>query len=102
MADDRRVCVFASFAPKHGREDEVRAVLDEMAHKTRAEPGCQVYDLYQDDAGTTFRLFERYTGQEALDFHRSSEHYIAYRKAIAELLQAPIDVVVLREANVAS
>jgi hypothetical protein len=56
------VCVFASFAPKPGREAQVRAVLDEVADKTRTEPGCELYDIYQStDSKDQIHLFERYT-----------------------------------------
>lgn len=101
---DQPVIVFASFYPRPGQADEVREVLDGMIGPTRAEEGNEVYDLYRADGddGPAFHLFERYTGQDALQAHRDSDHYKAYRAAIGDLLAQPIDVVVLAEVDTAS
>ena len=94
------VVVFASFVPLDGNTDAVRKILQGMRVSTRQEPGCEVYDLYtaETDGRTTFHLFERYTGADALQAHRASDHYQAYRAAIPDLLDGPIGVVVLTEA----
>jgi quinol monooxygenase YgiN len=98
---DRPVTVFASFAPRRGRADEVAAILRRMRTATREEPGNEQYDLFrarQDDR-TTFHLFERYTDAAALDAHRATEHYKAYRAEIPDLLDEPIGVIVLTEVD---
>lgn len=94
--DDRPVSVFASFRPTAGKEDELQELLSWMVGHTRAEPGCERYDLYrgQGDAGT-FHLFERYRDDAALEAHRASDHYVEYRRKVGDLLEAPIDVLVL-------
>ena len=93
---DRAVSVFASFHPHPGREVELRALLTWMVERTRAEPGCERYDLYEErDAGGVLHLFERYRDQEALETHRATEHYVEYRHKVAEMLRDPIGVVVL-------
>jgi quinol monooxygenase YgiN len=90
------VIVFASFRPGPGKEDEVEALLSWMVGHTRTEPGCERYDLYRAPGdGTTFHLFERYRDDAALEAHRASEHYVEYRRKVTDLLEAPIDVLVL-------
>lgn len=90
------VTVFASFRPLPGKADELRELLSWMVEHTRAEPGCDRYDLYRRaETGETFHLFERYRDQEALAAHRTAEHYVEYRRRVADLLEGGVDVVVL-------
>jgi quinol monooxygenase YgiN len=94
--DDQAVVVFASFRPIAGKETELQDLLSWMVGHTRAEPGCERYELYRkQEDGDTFHLFERYRDGEALAAHRASDHYVEYRRRVADLLDAPIDVLVL-------
>lgn len=93
---DHAVIVFASFRPISGKEGELEELLSWMVGHTRDEPGCERYDLFRKEGdGETFHLFERYRDDEALEAHRASEHYVVYRRKVADLLEAPIDVLVL-------
>jgi quinol monooxygenase YgiN len=93
---DSPVSVFASFRPREGTEVALRSLLTWMVERTRAEPGCDRYDLYEErEAGGALHLFERYRSQEALEAHRASDHYVEYRRQVADLLEEPIGVVVL-------
>lgn len=95
MSDDP-VSVFASFQPREGSEESLRSLLAWMVERTRAEPGCERYDLYEErEANGALHLFERYRDQEALEAHRASDHYVEYRRRVADLLAEPIGVVVL-------
>ncbi len=96
-----RVIVFASFLPRPGQESEVEKVLRGMVSPTRREPGCITYDLYRAaEGGGSFHLFEIYNDRSALDAHRATEHYKAYRARIADLLAEPIKVHVLDQLDV--
>lgn len=98
---DNAVSVFASFRPREGRAGDLRSLLAWMVERTRAEPGCERYDLYEErDAGGALHLFERYRNQQALEAHRATEHYIEYRRQVADLLLEPIGVVVLDPIDV--
>jgi len=94
--------VFASFTPRPERVPHLRATLDVMVEHTRQEPGCEVYDLYESesDGGSRFHLLERYVDTDALEAHRATEHYKAYRAKLPELLASPIQVAVLSELDV--
>ena len=89
------VSVFASFRPRRGSEEALRILLRWMGKHTRAEPGCVRYDLYEERDGGAVHLFERYRDQDALEAHRASDHYVEYRRQVADLLEQPIGVVVL-------
>jgi quinol monooxygenase YgiN len=95
------VMVFASFVPGDAQTDAVRDILLGMRTATRQEPGCERYDLFSagSDGRATFHLIERYRDAAALDDHRASDHYKAYRASITELLDEPIGVVVLSEVE---
>jgi len=93
------VTVFASFAPKPGKEAEVEKILRVMTGPTRAEPGNRIYNLYK-DANGGFHLFELYADQAAVEAHRATAHYKAYRAAVADLLAEPIGVKILTGLDV--
>jgi quinol monooxygenase YgiN len=98
---DQPVVVFATFVPAEGRADAVATILRRMRTATREEPGNEQYDLFRSerDGRTTFHLIERYTDGEALQAHRDSDHYRAYRAEIPDLLAEPIGVLVLTEVD---
>lgn len=93
------VIVFASFYPKAGEEEKVQSILQGMVGPTRNEPGNEIYDLYaktaDSDGEPSFHLFERYKDSAALDAHRETDHYKAYRANITDYLSEPIGVNVL-------
>ena len=93
------VQVFASFVPKDGQVESALQVLLTVRAATRQEPGCEQYDLFsaETDGRPSFHLIEKYTDADALQAHRDSYHYQAYRAAIPDLLDGPIGVVVLTE-----
>jgi quinol monooxygenase YgiN len=97
------VSVFASFTPIAGRGQELHDLLAGMVEHTRAEPGCERYDLYRrsGDDGGSFHLFERYRDDDALQSHRASDHYVEYRRKVVDLLDGGIDVLVLDALDVA-
>lgn len=93
------VTVFASFSPKPGHEADVEKILRGMTGPTRREPGNRIYDLYEDAQGG-FHLFELYIDEAAIEAHRATPHYKAYRAAIADLLAQPIAVKILTGVDV--
>lgn len=95
------VLVFATFHPLEGEEQALKDILAPMLEQTRLEPGNEVYDLYRsENDGVAYHLFERYVDADALEAHRASDHYKAYRAAVPEVLSAPIGVAVLSEIDV--
>jgi quinol monooxygenase YgiN len=92
---DASVVVLATFHPRDGRADDVHDVLAWMVANTRSEPGCERYDLYRAPDGGSFHLIERYADASALEAHRAAPYFAEYRRRIAELLEAPVEAVVL-------
>jgi quinol monooxygenase YgiN len=95
--------VIVRFFPKQGSEARVESILREMVVHTRNEPGCRRYDLYRSapaSAEHTFALIEQYADQAAIQAHRETPHYKAYRASIMELLAKPIDVAIVDPLDV--
>lgn len=95
------VAVFASFRPRAGASGEFLAAMNSMVRASRAEPGCLRYDLYRAPTEPMgYHLFEVYEDSEAVEAHRSSDHYRAYRRTVPDLLAEPIGVRLLEPVDV--
>ncbi|MGU7785010.1 putative quinol monooxygenase [Burkholderia sp. PU8-34] len=90
------VYVIASLIPKPEYAERVEAELRGMVAASRTEPGNRRYDLFRHaDGAPGFHLFEIYDDAQALEAHRSSAHYVAYRAKAGEWLAEPPVVKVL-------
>ncbi|MCY1298861.1 putative monooxygenase YcnE [compost metagenome] len=73
-----------------------------MVEHSRVEPGNLRYDLFIRDGETlAFELFELYPDEAAVQAHRQSPHYLAYRAATADWLAAPAQVRLARPLGLA-
>ena len=85
--------VVARIKAKAESVDVVREGLTSLLESTRAEPGCILYELMQNEADPTdFTFYEEWTNAAALEAHAQSEHL---RSTFAKLdghLEAPADV----------
>ena len=97
------VTVFVRFEPKSGDEPRVEEILRGMIPKTRSEPGCLVYDLFEgaDPSGARrFYLLEKYRDADAVQAHRETGHYKDYRANVLDLLEQPPVVTILTALDV--
>jgi quinol monooxygenase YgiN len=66
----------ATWRVKPGNEAAVLDALEQLASRSRAEPGCRLYQPYHDpDTPGVIHIFEIYDDEEALAAHGSSEHF---------------------------
>lgn len=97
------VHLFASVIPKPEHVDELEAELRRMVAATRQEPGNRRYDLLRRaDGAPGFHLYEIYADDAAVEAHRASAHYQAYRAKVGAWLAEPPDVKVLTGVDVAA
>lgn len=68
------------------RLEELRPHLRAQVEATRSEPGCLDYALTEDplDPGL-IRVYEHFTDEAALAFHRETAHMATWRAACAAL-----------------
>ncbi len=98
-----KIIVFASFYPKKDKSSEVKKIILDMIKPTRSEEGNEIYNFYEekkvDSKNISFHLFEIYKDSSALDFHKNASYYKNYRSKIANLLDKPIVVKVLKSVD---
>jgi len=90
------VLVIARFVASQGKEDRLGTLLQGMLTPTRAEPGCERYELYGSDARGRFYMYETWESQAALDQHIATPHFRQLQQAVGELLTEPFEVNILR------
>ena len=67
-------------------QDAIAEILCRLAEASRQEPGCVSYiPHFVEGEATTVLLYEQYTDQAALEFHRTTPHFHQY--AIGGLYQ---------------
>ncbi len=72
--------------------DEIRELLREQGRLSRAEPGCERFEVYQSNNDPQmFLLVERWADQAALDVHRTATAYttIYQPKVLPKVTRSP-------------
>jgi quinol monooxygenase YgiN len=82
------VTIVAQYRVDPNNVGAVRAELRQMVPPTRAEPGCQAYDVYVDPKDETLCvLVERYADDGAFQAHLDSPHFAQHlREGVLPLL----------------
>ncbi len=91
------VHVIARFVAREGNENQLRSLLQGMLTPTRAESGCELYELYESDSRGRFYLYETWESQAALGRHLATPHIERLKKTGAELVKEPFEVNIVRE-----
>lgn len=97
------IYLFASLTPKAEHVADLEAELRHMVAETRKEAGNRRYDLMRRaDGAPGFHLYETYVDEAAVQAHRDSAHYVAFRGKIGDWLAEPVDVKVLVGVDIAA
>ncbi len=68
------------FIAKDDSINELKSLLETMIEASRAEEGCELYNIYQiKDKLNTFVVIESWESEEALKGHQNSSHYMHYK-----------------------
>ncbi|MEV4596992.1 putative quinol monooxygenase [Amycolatopsis sp. NPDC049253] len=68
--------VIARYTVSAGKEDQVAALVPQLAEAARTEPGNLAFDVYRSfDDPRSVVLLERYVSREAFAEHRETEHF---------------------------
>lgn len=85
--------VVARIIAKPGSVGVVREGLTSLLEPTRAEAGCILYELMQNEADPTdFTFYEEWTSAGALDAHAQSDHIRSTFATLDGHLAGPADV----------
>jgi quinol monooxygenase YgiN len=73
------ICLAVTYVVKPGLEDETVGRLRLLTEATRLEPGCRFYLTHRSSTDPRkFFLYEQYEDQAALEFHRSTPHFVEH------------------------
>jgi quinol monooxygenase YgiN len=85
--------VVAHLRAKEDRIEETREILLGLIEPTRAEAGCIMYELHQNNADPTdFTFIEEWTDDAALDAHLQTKHIAEAIEKLGDTLDAPPDI----------
>jgi quinol monooxygenase YgiN len=71
--------IVARWRPREGAEEEIAAILRELAPKIRSEPGNVSFTAHRAaDDPNDILLYEVYRSNQAFDAHRETEHFKHY------------------------
>jgi (4S)-4-hydroxy-5-phosphonooxypentane-2,3-dione isomerase len=83
----KRYAVVAEFLVRPDRLVAFLTLMVRHAELSRAEPGCEIFEVTQDVADSgKFLLFERYRDEDAYEAHRATEHYAKFREVAPAML----------------
>ena len=91
------VVAIATLTPLPGKTDELVEAMTSLIEQVHAnEEGCLLYALHRHSDGERLVMIEKYTGPEAVQAHRASEHFRAAGATLGALLAAPPEVLALQ------
>ncbi|WP_054813779.1 putative quinol monooxygenase, partial [Nocardia arizonensis] len=84
------ISVIAELTVQDGKGAEFESVVADLVEQIKAnEPGNQAYQLVRSKSDpNSYRIFELYADQAALEAHGKSDHFRAAGKQLATLLAA--------------
>src|SRR5271169_766825 len=91
-----KVHVIARFVARERKESQLRGLLQGMLTPTRAESGCELYELYESDSKGRFYLNETWESQAALDQHMATPHFKRLERTGGELVQEPFEINIVK------
>ena len=87
------VRIFATIRPKPEFFDAAKAAILEIIPATRAETGCEWFELYEGAEGSdTLHLWEKFVSDAALEAHYAKEYTKQVFDAYQEWLAQPVEV----------
>ncbi|SFV58654.1 Antibiotic biosynthesis monooxygenase [hydrothermal vent metagenome] len=71
-----------TFIAKEGSEEKMKELLSAMVIPSKAEKGCLFYEIFQyENERNRFMAVETWENEDALNGHKSSEHYAIYKSS---------------------
>jgi quinol monooxygenase YgiN len=92
------IAIVAKLKIKSGMEEKATYASLRMADKVqKLENECLYYEPYMPAEGTgEIYILEKYTGMEALERHRKTDHYKEFGEALKDALEGPPEIKLLK------
>jgi len=85
--------VIAKLKAQEGKEAELEKVVKAILPQVKTEEGTLTYNFHQSKKDpTVFVFYEKYTDQDALNFHSATPHFKEMSGALGSLLAAPPEI----------
>jgi quinol monooxygenase YgiN len=85
--------IFARFHARAGEENAVEQAIREVAHPTRAEPGCLNYHVFRSTRDPRlFIIHSEFRDEEAFELHAALPHTVRFIERVEQLIDHPLDV----------
>lgn len=76
-----KIYIFAEIKPKPEHLEDARQAIIGILDETRAEDGCQSFELFSAPDNQTLYLFEKWENQDAFDKHHAMPYTLAVFKS---------------------
>lgn len=87
------ITLFATLSAKPGHADTLKKELEKMLAPSRAEPGCQRYEMYQSEQdANTLHMIEAYVDRAALETHSNSAYFKTLVVNVSPILEKELDI----------
>ncbi|WP_031480298.1 putative quinol monooxygenase [Maridesulfovibrio frigidus] len=87
------IILTAALKAKKGKEADVEKILVHMVSETAQEEGALEYRLHKSTTKPgSFYLYEKYTGQAAIDAHVETDHYKALGASLNGLVEGDLEI----------
>lgn len=97
MSSDLPLTVIAHLKAKPGSEGALRDALLGIVSPTRAEAGCNAYELHVSaDDSRHFIVYEQWANDAALAAHFDEEHLKSFVAKVADIISEPVSLEKLR------
>jgi quinol monooxygenase YgiN len=83
--------LIAVIKPRPDRLDEARQALTTLAEASRAEDGCELYDLVLNESEPlTWYMLEKWASRNHWDAHMGTSHNATFAALVSDLVTEPI------------
>lgn len=79
---------------KEGKKEELESILRMLAVYSKAEEGCNRYELYDSDDG--FVILEEWSSEGRLAAHRKSPHFADFEETGEQLIETKLSKIITR------
>lgn len=93
----KKVRVIARAVARKGKAAQLRRLLRGLLKPTRAEKGCEYYELFESNHPGVFYFNELWRSQKHLDAHAASSHFKEIFGKAKALFKEPLEVNLLNK-----
>ena len=89
---ENHLFVFAKVSPKHEYFEQARQAIVNILHKTREEPGCRQFELYDSCDEKRLFLYEEWESESALQAHYQKPYTLEVFANYQKWLAYPVEI----------